>query len=155
MRISLAAALSLAAIAAPAPAQLDPADCGTQDFPQHAATMGAPREPGPSLRLNEARQVVLYRGVRFASGVAAGERASRYSGLVGFTAERDGEYRIALAGPASIDVLRDGDPVAPVARRSGPTCSAIHRIFTYSLRRGEHVIQVGAEYDGITLLVYR
>lgn len=155
MRFSGLTAAALVAIAAPASAQLDPTDCGTQDFPQHAATMGSPREPGPSLRLNEAQSVVLYRGVRFASGGATGDRPLRYGGAVGFRIERDGEYRIALAAPAMIDLLRDGELVPPGGRRSGPTCSAIRRILTYSLRRGDYVIQVSSDYDGLTLLLHQ
>ena len=113
MRLTVVIAALMAVTASPAAAQLDPTACGTQDFPLPAPfeTWGHPREPRPWLRLNETQSITLYRGVRFASGAATSERPRRFSGAVGFAAERDGEYRIAVSGSGAVDMLRDGETV--------------------------------------------
>lgn len=70
-----------------------------------------------------------------------------HGGLIGFAVPADGAYRIALATPAWIDVVGDGNPMVSTAHGHGPACSGIRKMVDFTLARGAYVLQISANGD--------
>ena len=65
-----------------------------------------------------------------------------------------GTYRVAIDHGAWIDMVKDGQPLRPVANARGPACSSIHRILDFPLSPGRYVIQLsGTAAPSARLLV--
>ena len=79
-----------------------------------------------------------------------------YGGLVAFTVVDAGTYRVALSGPAWIDLVADEKPVASSAHGHGLDCTGIRKQVDFALKPGRHVLQVsGATEQVMELLVAR
>ena len=65
-----------------------------------------------------------------------------YGGIVSFTVEKPGTYRVALATAAWIDILRDGLAATSVAHGHGPDCSGIRKMVDFDLEPGPNVLQI-------------
>lgn len=67
-----------------------------------------------------------------------------FGGLYAFTVSEGGAYRIALGGPAWIDVVRRGKGVVSTAHGHGPACSGIRKMVDFTLSPGRYVLQISA-----------
>jgi len=65
-------------------------------------------------------------------------------GLVRFSIEKAGTYRVALGSGAWIDVLEGGQPLESVAHGHGPDCSGIRKMVDFPLKAGVHILQIAA-----------
>jgi hypothetical protein len=63
-------------------------------------------------------------------------------GLLGFTVQVAGTYRVALSAGAWIDILHDGKAVASTAHGHGQPCSSIKKTVDFTLTPGKYVVQV-------------
>jgi hypothetical protein len=68
--------------------------------------------------------------------------ADASAGLAMFQVAHAGTYRVALGGPAWVDVVRAGKPMAAVAHGHGPACTGIRKIVDFRLRPGRYVLQL-------------
>ncbi|NIJ38495.1 hypothetical protein FHR22_003206 [Sphingopyxis panaciterrae] len=73
----------------------------------------------------------------------AGEGESR-AGLLGFTVETAGNYRVALGAGAWVDVIQAGTALASTAHGHGPQCSGIRKMVDFSLTPGTYLLQIAA-----------
>ncbi len=79
-----------------------------------------------------------------------------YGGLVRFTVEQSGTWRVALGTGAWVDVVKDGKAAASIAHGHGPQCSGVRKIVDYDLSPGTYTLQLAADgSDSIGLLVTR
>lgn len=77
-----------------------------------------------------------------------------FSGLFSFTVPSAGDYTVALATPAWIDVLEDGKALEPLKFGHGPECTTIRKMVTFAMKPGLHVLQVaGNGADTLKLMV--
>ena len=85
---------------------------------------------------------------------AAGSASS--GGMIGFTVERPGTYRVALGAAAWIDMVRDGKAAKSVGHGHGPACSGIRKMVDFSLQPGRYVLQIsGNAAPAVALMVVR
>lgn len=91
---------------------------------------------GTSLRLQPADKVV------FTLAPARAPKPGSFGGVYQFTVATAGTYRVALAGAAWIDVVRDGKSLESVAHTEGPACSGIRKIVDFTLSPGRYVLQL-------------
>ena len=146
-------ALLLQAAACPAPpAALPPELAGWS--PQTAVTATAdgdaalPVGHGVTATLRPASEVTL------AAPVAKPPAPRTASGVFAFTAPSAGRYRVALGGPAWVDVVRDGKAATSVAHGHGPACSVVRKMVDYDLRPGAYRLQVvGSATPALSLMV--
>ncbi|VXD04163.1 homogentisate 1,2-dioxygenase [Sphingomonas sp. 8AM] len=76
------------------------------------------------------------------------------AGVALFQVTRPGTYRIALGGPAWIEVVRGGRPLPATAQGHGPACSGIRKIVDYRLAPGRYVLQLtGAATNTLPVLI--
>ncbi|MDB5706220.1 MAG: hypothetical protein JWN66_3336 [Sphingomonas bacterium] len=75
-------------------------------------------------------------------------------GLLGFTVQVAGTYRVALGAGAWIDVLRDGKVIASTAHGHGQPCSSIRKTVDFALTPGKYLVQVvGNSAPRLSLMV--
>lgn len=75
-------------------------------------------------------------------------------GLVRFSIEKAGTYRVALGSGAWIDLLEEGKPIASVAHGHGPACSGIRKMVDFPLQAGPHILQIAANgASDVTVMV--
>ena len=72
-----------------------------------------------------------------------------YGGVVGFTVEKPGTYRVALQTAAWIDVVHDGAAATSVAHGHGPDCSGIHKMVDFALEPGSYVLQIAGNGEPV------
>lgn len=76
------------------------------------------------------------------------------AGLALFQITRAGTYRVALGGPAWIDVVRAGKALPSTAHAHGPMCTGIRKIVDFRLRPGRYVLQLtGTQAPTIPVLI--
>jgi len=79
-----------------------------------------------------------------------------HGGMVAFTVEAAGTYRVAISSAAWLDVVRDGVSLVSVAHGRGPACSGIRKMVDFALKPGGYVLQVaGNGQPSIGVLVTR
>ena len=77
-------------------------------------------------------------------------------GLFAFTVTQGGTYRVALSGPAWIDLIADGRTMASSAHGHGPDCTGIRKQVDFALTPGRYVLQIaGASDPALTRMVAR
>lgn len=82
--------------------------------------------------------------------------SSSYGGLVRFTVQQAGRWRVALGSGAWVDVVKDGAAMTSVAHGHGPRCSGVRKMVDYDLSAGTYLLQVAAnDTDSVSLLVTR
>ncbi|MEH3123911.1 MAG: hypothetical protein PGN16_18410 [Sphingomonas phyllosphaerae] len=80
--------------------------------------------------------------------------AGSNAGMALFQVTRPGTYRIALGGPAWIEVVRGGRALPSAAHSHGPACSGIRKIVDYRLAPGRYVLQLtGAAASTLPVLI--
>lgn len=78
------------------------------------------------------------------------------AGLFSFAVETAGDYVVALATPAWIDVIANGKPAATKSFGHGPECTSIRKMVVFTLQPGPHTLQVsGNPGDTLKLMVAR
>ncbi|TGX44725.1 homogentisate 1,2-dioxygenase [Sphingomonas naasensis] len=65
-----------------------------------------------------------------------------HGGMVGFTVERAGTYRVAIGSAAWIDLVQGGKALASVGHGPGPACSGIRKMVDFALEPGSYVLQI-------------
>lgn len=70
-----------------------------------------------------------------------GEGESR-AGLLAFSVETAGSYRVALGAGAWVDVIQGGTALASTAHGHGPQCSGIRKMVDFSLTPGTYLLQI-------------
>jgi hypothetical protein len=65
-----------------------------------------------------------------------------HAGMVSFTVDRAGTYRVALGTAAWIDVVRDGTAIMSIGHGHGPACSGIRKLVDFPLTPGRYVLQI-------------
>lgn len=65
-----------------------------------------------------------------------------FGGMFSFTADRAGTYRIALGGPAWIDVVKDGKSLPTAAHGHGQDCPGIRKMVDFKLTPGRYTLQL-------------
>ncbi|WP_447761181.1 homogentisate 1,2-dioxygenase [Sphingopyxis panaciterrae] len=66
------------------------------------------------------------------------------AGLLAFTVETAGSYRVALGAGAWVDVAKDGAALVSTAHGHGPQCSGIRKMVDFSLTPGTYLLQIAA-----------
>lgn len=79
-----------------------------------------------------------------------------HGGMVAFTVEAAGTYRVAISSAAWLDVVRDGVSLTSVGHGHGPACSGIRKMVDFSLQPGAYTLQVaGNGAPAISVIVAR
>ena len=65
-----------------------------------------------------------------------------YGGLLHFTVEQPGTYRVAIGSAAWIDVVQDGHAVESSAHGPGPACSGIRKMVDFPLAAGSYLLEI-------------
>lgn len=79
-----------------------------------------------------------------------------YGGIVRFSVDQPGKWRVALSTGAWVDVIRDGVAAPSTAHGHGPDCTGIRKMVDYDLEAGDYILQLAASGDPqLTLLVIR
>ncbi len=77
-----------------------------------------------------------------------------HAGLFAFNIETAGDYGVAIATPAWIDVIADGKPAATKSFGHGPECTSIRKMVVFTLQPGPHTLQIsGNPGDTLKLMV--
>jgi hypothetical protein len=127
-----------------APAELPPALAGwTAPSPLKAASSEADLAQG-NLTVGRAADLALLPTpeVHYLLRPEQPGGSVSYGGIVGFTVEQAGTYRVALETAAWIDVVRDGEAATSVAHGHGPDCSGIRKMVDFALEPGSYVLQI-------------
>ncbi len=168
MPLRTLALTALAAFALTATAQAQTPTCEAVDDSRLPETLSAwthraparasAGAPGTSLRLGAAIDAQLSPVADVAFPVAPARPASpgTYGGLLSLRIEKAGDYRIALGGPAWVDVIRDGVSVTSTGHGHGPGCSSVRKIVAFALKEGAYVIEIaGSPTPTIAVLATR
>jgi hypothetical protein len=70
-----------------------------------------------------------------------------YGGIVRFTVQQAGTWRVALGSGAWIDVIKGKKVIASTAHGHGPDCSGIRKMVDYRLQPGRYILQIAANGD--------
>lgn len=163
----LAALAGLIAVSAPMQDSADPR-CATirPAFPAELAGWStraplvagtAPRN-APVLLVGRGADVSLAPGDQLQPVAAPGRapEAGTSGGLLMFQVARAGTYRVALGGPAWIDVVRRGRALASTGHGHGPACTGIRKIVDFRLAPGRYVLQLtGSVATSLPVLIGR
>ena len=77
-----------------------------------------------------------------------------FGGMATIEISTAGVYRVALGGPAWVDVVRDGAVLPSTAHGHGPDCTDIRKIVDFELSPGRYIVQIAAsEDDAIGIMV--
>jgi hypothetical protein len=158
MRVKSMSAILVAMVlaASPAPAQQAQPNCPADAVPLPAELSGwssrtgltaapdAAGLAGTTLAIGKAVDLALLPtpSVRYALRPENPGGSVSNGGLVGFTVDRPGTYRIALGSAAWIDVVRDGASETSVAHGRGPACSGVRKMVDFTLQPGSYVLQI-------------
>lgn len=69
-------------------------------------------------------------------------RLATFGGLIQFDVAQPGTYRIGLASPAWIDVVKEGKAYAASGHDHGPACSGIRKVVNFELTPGRYTVQI-------------
>lgn len=77
-----------------------------------------------------------------------------HAGLFAFNVATAGDYAVAIATPAWIDVIADGKPAATKSFGHGPECTTIRKMVVFTLQPGAHTLQIsGNPGEALKLMV--
>lgn len=80
--------------------------------------------------------------------------AGTTAGMALFQVARAGTYRIALGGPAWIEVVRAGRTLPAAAHGHGPACTGIRKMVDYRLAPGRYILQLtGAQATTLPVMI--
>ncbi|MBX9795445.1 MAG: hypothetical protein K2Y03_01015 [Sphingomonas sp.] len=83
-----------------------------------------------------------------------GTAPGREGGLLMLVVPAPGRYRVMLGGPAWIDLVAAGKPLASVGHDHGPACSGIRKMVDFQLAAGRYTLQLsGAQTATIAVMV--
>lgn len=82
--------------------------------------------------------------VKFAATPGKAGEGESHAGLLAFTVETAGSYRVALGAGAWIDVVHGGSALVSTAHGHGPQCSDIRKMVDFSLTPGTYLLQIAA-----------
>jgi hypothetical protein len=156
VRIATLFALTMAFAASPALAQQAAPACPVVPVPLPAGLEGwvvakpvpaaakADDLAGAQLVIGERADVRLLPApqIAYATPPEKPGKAESHGGMLGFTVQAAGTYRVALGAGAWIDVLLDGKAVAATAHAHGKPCSSIRKMVDFALTPGRYVLQV-------------
>lgn len=165
MRILAAAALLLASTAAHAQDPAHDLSCSNvrpllpaefaawaEQAPVVAGTEaggGATIQPGAAVRvsLHPASHLKLNPAPRM---------VGPHGGTLTLAVTAPGTYRLALGGPYSVDLIRNGRATRSSAPSPGPRCSSIRKTMDFVLSPGHYTVQLsGSEAENVVLLAVK
>lgn len=154
------AVMLAATLSSPGAAQVAPAPTCTTIDANLPPPLGAwdPRAAAAEANLTVGRSVVLtlrpIAQVRYAATPERPGTPGSFGAATTIDIPRAGTYRVALGGPAWIDLVGAGQPIASTAHGHGPACSSIRKIVTFPLAAGRYTLQVsGSAIDRVAVLV--
>ncbi|AYJ85499.1 homogentisate 1,2-dioxygenase (plasmid) [Sphingomonas paeninsulae] len=104
-----------------------------------SASLGAARAiPGVAVNLTLADTPAVTYPVRPAH---PGGSVS-HGGLIAFTIDRPGTYRVAIGSGAWLDLLKGSTSLESVGHGHGPNCSGIRKMVDFTLQPGDYVLQI-------------
>ncbi|MEK7453874.1 MAG: hypothetical protein AABZ76_03045 [Pseudomonadota bacterium] len=163
-------ALCAAVVPASAFAQMSvmPACAAPADPPAEMASWRAPQPMKAAADAKGAGKVKLKAGQAAALTLLPTPRISyplrpakpggsvSFGGIVHFTVDQSGTWRVALSSGAWVDVVKDGTAATSTAHGHGPDCTGIRKMVDYSLEPGDYILQLAANGDPqMTVLVTR
>ena len=109
-----------------------------------SAAMTVDDKPVPFLVVGRAAATTLpaTEQVRFVGVPGHRTGAIRYAGLVALDVRLPGTYRLALGGPAWIDMLSNERPLEAIAHGHGSECSSVRKMVDFRLTPGRYVVQL-------------
>ncbi len=167
LRHAVPVVLSLLALAAPPARAADPCDGFTWPVAQERAlfagsgtaiTAGRDAAAAPSIEAAHLYQVQLAAQPAVTFAAAPGKKRlndGAHAGLVRFSVQQPGRYRVAASVDVWIDIVGDGQLLPSRDFRGMQGCQAPHKIVEYDLpRAGAYLLQLSAsapQAAGITL----
>lgn len=105
---------------------------------------GAGARSAPVIVVGRAAELRLVSFDRLTPAVAPARVAEPGSsgGMALFQVTRPGTYRVALGGPAWIDVARAGRSLPAAAHGHGPSCTGIRKMVDFRLSPGRYILQL-------------
>lgn len=105
---------------------------------------GAGTRSAPVLVVGRAAELRLVSFDRLTPAVTPARIAEPGSsgGMALFQVTRPGTYRVALGGPAWIDVVRAGRSLPAAAHGHGPSCTGIRKMVDFKLSPGRYILQL-------------
>ncbi|WP_445193600.1 hypothetical protein ACT009_06920 [Sphingomonas sp. Tas61C01] len=140
-------------LALPAPAET--MRC-TAPLPADMASWATPvaLENDTMLPIGRAARATLSADAKLAVAPEKLPAAGSFGGTLRFRIVRQGRYKVALDGPAWIDVLNGGARLASVAHKHGEQCSSIRKTVEFVLTPGSYALQLsGAARASVTVFV--
>lgn len=137
------ATLLLAAAQVTAPPACPPLPAELAGWPRTTPlTAGAGAADAPALMTGSGVQATLrpIASVVLAPAPRRAVRPGSSGGVFAVTLPGAGRYRVALGGPAWVDLVRDGRTVASAAH--GQACAGVRKMVDFDLRPGRYLLQV-------------
>ena len=78
-----------------------------------------------------------------------GGSVAHASGLLAFSIDQPGTYRIAISSGAWLDVIKDGQALISTSHWRGPACSTVRKMVEFALQPGPYALQISANPDPI------
>ena len=123
---------------------------GTAEAVTSESLSDARLEVGEAVRLD----LLPTAQVTYAAEPGKAEPDRTFGGMAALEIGRAGTYRVALGGPAWIDVVQDGTALASTAHGHGPQCSGIRKIVDFDLQPGRYIVQIAASAtDTVSIMV--
>lgn len=116
----------------------------------HSSLLPATATPAAAQRailsIGTARKLALLPGatVQLAAPPERTSTATSKAGMVVFDIAKAATYRVALSGPAWIEVVGGNKAVKSVGHGHGPDCSSIRKIVDFTLTPGRYLLQLSA-----------
>lgn len=111
---------------------------------------GAALVPGHAVKARLSRTS----GVHYVVPPEKPGKPESYGGMLAFEAPEDGTYQVSLGTAAWVDVIRDGRAITSTAHGHGPECSGLHKMVSFQLDNGLHILQIAAnETPDISVMV--
>lgn len=73
--------------------------------------------------------------------------SASHGGMLAFSVDSPGTYRVAIGSGAWIDVVKGKAALESTAHGHGPKCSGMRKMVDFSLRPGAYVLQVAGNGD--------
>jgi len=70
-----------------------------------------------------------------------------HGGMLSFTVDSAGTYRVAIGAGAWLDVVKDKISLESVGHGHGPNCSGIRKMVDFALQPGGYVLQIAGNGD--------
>ncbi|WP_380778714.1 hypothetical protein [Sphingomonas sp. R86520] len=112
--------------------------------------------PGGMLAIGAVKRLALKPsgGVSFEVAPAKRPATDTFSGVVRFNVAKAATYRVALAGPAWVDVVQGGKVLTSLAHAHGPACSPVKKMVDFMLPAGRYALQLsGAKTSDLAVSI--